>query len=52
MVLAGQGERVPDLSKLLTHNFKGLESVPNAFATAGRSVDNDQKLVVKVVVEC
>ena len=52
MALSGQGKRVPDLSKLLTHSFKGLESVPDAFATAGKSVDDDQKLVVKVVVEC
>lgn len=51
MASVGQEDRVLDLRKLITHTFEGLESVPNAFATAGKSVDDDQNLVIKVVVQ-
>lgn len=51
MARAGHGDGVPDLRKLITHSFEGLRSVPDAFATAGRTVDDDQKLVIKVVVQ-
>lgn len=41
----------PDLSKLVTHRYKGLESCVDAFGMAGRTKDDDGKLVLKVVIE-
>ncbi|THZ48220.1 sorbitol dehydrogenase-like protein [Aureobasidium pullulans] len=41
----------PDLSKLVTHKYKGLESCVDAFGMAGRTKDDDGKLVLKVVIE-
>jgi L-iditol 2-dehydrogenase len=45
------GSRVPDVSKLITHTFCGLESVQDAFATAGQTKDSRGDLVIKVVVQ-
>ncbi|KAH8887608.1 sorbitol dehydrogenase [Thozetella sp. PMI_491] len=42
---------LPDVSKLATHHFKGLDKVPEAFAMAGKPVDDDGNLVLKVVIE-
>ena len=50
MQAAGKGE-VPDVRKLLTHAFKGLEQSLDAFDMASRTADGDGKLVIKVVVE-
>lgn len=41
---------MPDLRSLVTHSFKGLSSVPEAFSMAGRTSDDTGALVVKVVV--
>ncbi|CAD0027640.1 unnamed protein product [Aureobasidium pullulans] len=41
----------PDLSKLVTHKYKGLESCVDAFGMAGRTKDDEGKLVLKVVIE-
>lgn len=53
-VLAGEipssGQLVPDISKLITHRFTGLDSVPDAFNMAGKGVDADGNLVLKVVI--
>jgi L-iditol 2-dehydrogenase len=51
MANAGQQGRVLDLGKLITHTFEGLNSVPDAFALAGKSVDDEQNLVIKVVIQ-
>lgn len=51
MVLAGRKEGDPDLDKLVTHRFKGLDVVEDAFEMAARTVDAEGKLVIKVVVE-
>lgn len=45
-----EGTNVPDLQKLLTHRFHGLETAPKAFVTAARTTDDDGKVVIKVVV--
>lgn len=45
------GPDYPDFSKLVTHRYKGLDSIPEAFAMAGRTKDDEGKLVLKVVVE-
>ena len=41
----------PDFSKLVTHRFKGFEQAEKAFQMAGRTKDDDGKLVIKVVIE-
>lgn len=43
--------KLPDVSKLATHTFKGLDSVTDAFAVAGKAVDNDGNVVLKVLIE-
>ncbi|OAA65642.1 Alcohol dehydrogenase superfamily, zinc-type [Niveomyces insectorum RCEF 264] len=42
---------VPDIGKLVTQRFKGLDEVPNAFATASKVKDDQGNLVIKVMVE-
>lgn len=42
---------LPDVSKLATHHFSGFDRVSEAFAAAGRPVDNEGKLVIKVLIE-
>lgn len=51
MQKAGSGEAVPNLKHLLTHSFRGLEKVPEAFSLAARTSDENDKIVIKVVVE-
>jgi L-iditol 2-dehydrogenase len=41
---------LPDLSKLITQRFKGFDSIPSAFAMAGRVKDDGGNLVLKVLV--
>ncbi|KAI9659283.1 MAG: hypothetical protein M1821_001541 [Bathelium mastoideum] len=42
---------LPDLDGMITHRFRGLDAVPKAFELAGRTVDHDGNLVLKVIVE-
>jgi L-iditol 2-dehydrogenase len=42
---------LPDLSKLITHRYKGFGGVSDAFAMAGRVKDDEGSLVLKVVVD-
>ena len=53
-VLSGEkkehGRSLPDLSKLITHRFSGLDTVTEAFDLAGKGIDKDGKLVLKVVI--
>ena len=44
-------QKIPEISKLITHRYVGLEKVQKAFELAGRTVDEKGKLVLKVVVE-
>ena len=41
---------LPDIRKLLTHQFSGLDKAPDAFATAARTQDESGRLIIKVVV--
>ena len=41
----------PDLSKLVTHRYRGLENAADAFNMAAKTKDDDGKLVLKVVIE-
>lgn len=42
--------KIPALDKLITHKVHGLDKVSEAFALAGRPVDDNGNLVVKVAV--
>ncbi|XDG08097.1 hypothetical protein ABKA04_007712 [Annulohypoxylon sp. FPYF3050] len=46
-----QGTTLPDIRKLITHRYKGLESAIEAFGMASRTRDDGGGLVVKVVIE-
>ncbi|KAF4544696.1 putative sorbitol dehydrogenase protein [Lasiodiplodia theobromae] len=43
---------LPNLDMMITHRFRGLDSAKQAFELAGRTVDDDGKLVLKVLIEC
>ncbi|KAF2233490.1 GroES-like protein [Viridothelium virens] len=42
---------LPCLDNMVTHRFQGLDAVPKAFEVAGRTVDHEGSLVLKVVIE-
>lgn len=42
---------LPSLDNMVTHRFKGLAAAKEAFELAGKTVDKDGKLVLKVLVE-
>ncbi|KAI8956278.1 sorbitol dehydrogenase [Xylaria longipes] len=42
---------LPSLDNMVTHRFKGLAAAKDAFELAGRTVDDDGNLVLKVVIE-
>ncbi|KAK2594018.1 hypothetical protein QQS21_008280 [Conoideocrella luteorostrata] len=48
----GAEQKLPDIRKLITHRFEGLDSVPDAFALAGASGDSKGGVVIKTVVNC
>ena len=50
-LVSGHNPLLPDLEKLITHRFRGLNEVESAFMMAARTSDADGKLVLKVVVE-
>ncbi|KAK5139292.1 hypothetical protein LTR04_003714 [Oleoguttula sp. CCFEE 6159] len=50
-VVSRKGPDTPDFSKLVTHRFKGLEDADRAFEMAGKTKDENGKLVLKVVIE-
>lgn len=41
---------LPQVSKMITHAFNGLETVPEALRTAGKTEDAEGRLVIKAVV--
>lgn len=50
-LVASGNSLLPDLEKLVTHRFHGLDSVQRAFEMAGKTSDENGDLVLKVVVE-
>lgn len=50
-VVSRQDGTGPDFEKLVTHRFKGLENAEKAFQMAGRTKDDEGKLVLKVVLD-
>lgn len=50
--LLGSGNPLlPDLTKLVTHRFSGLDNIPKAFDMAARVKDDDGKLILKAMVD-
>jgi L-iditol 2-dehydrogenase len=45
------GPDYPEFAKLVTHRYRGLENVEEAFEMAGKTVDPQGQLVIKVMVE-
>jgi L-iditol 2-dehydrogenase len=45
------GNVLPDMSRMITHRFKGLDLVQDALEMARKTRDADGKLVVKTVVD-
>lgn len=50
-MLADAPAGLPDLRALITHRFRGIEGVGEAFEMAARVEDGEGRLVIKVVVE-
>ncbi|KAI1358204.1 alcohol dehydrogenase GroES-like domain-containing protein [Xylaria arbuscula] len=50
-LLSEKNERLPDISKLVTQRFQGLENIPAAFEMAGKVKDDKGNLVLKVMVD-
>ncbi|KAA6414088.1 MAG: sorbitol dehydrogenase [Lasallia pustulata] len=50
-LVASGNAMLPDLEKLVTHRFCGLDGVQQAFEMAGKTSDKHGNLVLKVVVE-
>jgi L-iditol 2-dehydrogenase len=43
--------RMPDLTKLITQRFRGLDQIADAFGMAGKISDDKGNLVIKVFLE-
>ncbi|KAH7018250.1 sorbitol dehydrogenase [Microdochium trichocladiopsis] len=43
--------RIPDITKLITQRYKGLENIPKAFDMASKVKDEQGNLVIKVFVD-
>jgi len=50
-LLASGNPLLPDLAKLVTHRFSGLDNIPKAFDMAARVKDDDGNLVLKAMVD-
>ena len=50
-LLASKNPLLPDLSKLLTHRYSGMENIPRAFDMAAKVKDEAGNLVLKVMVD-
>lgn len=50
-LVASGNPLLPDLGKLVSHRFSGLDAIQRAFELAGKTKHEDDHLVLKVVVE-
>lgn len=50
-IVSSANANMPDLGKLITHRYRGLGEALQAFEMARRTVDNEGRLVLKVVIE-
>ncbi|KAI0390875.1 GroES-like protein [Xylariaceae sp. FL0594] len=51
MIANRETNGIPDISKIITHTYKEVENVEEAFKMGGRAVDDEGKLVLKVMIE-
>lgn len=49
-LVASKHPLLPDLERLVTHHFHGLERAPAAFKMAANASDEQGKLILKVVI--
>ncbi|KAK8109578.1 hypothetical protein PG999_007715 [Apiospora kogelbergensis] len=49
-MLSAKNSSLPDVEKLVTQRFEGLDKIPEAFEMAGKVKDGNGNLVLKVVV--
>lgn len=47
----GGGGKIPDITKLITQRYKGLDNIPKAFDMASKVKDEQGNLVIKVLVD-
>ncbi|KAK3943917.1 chaperonin 10-like protein [Diplogelasinospora grovesii] len=50
-LLARRDSLLPDLTKLITQRYSGMDNIPKAFDMAARVKDDDGNLVLKVMVD-
>ncbi len=50
-LLESKDASLPDIGKLITQRFRGLDSIQAAFDTAAKMKDDDGNLVLKVMVD-
>jgi L-iditol 2-dehydrogenase len=50
-LLASGNPLLPDLTKLVTHRFSGLDNIPKAFDMAARVKDDEGNIVLKAMVD-
>lgn len=50
-LLASQDPLLPDLTRLITQRFSGMENIPRAFDMAAKVKDDEGNLVLKVMVD-
>lgn len=50
-IIARKDADTPDFEKLITHRYRGLEGAQKAFEMAGKALDDEGRLVLKVVIE-
>lgn len=50
-IITRKGGDLPDFSKIVTHRYSGLKSVPDAFEMANKTKDENGDLVIKVMVD-
>lgn len=50
-LLASKDPLLPDLGKLITQRYSGMDNIPQAFDMAGRIKDDQGNLVLKVMVD-
>lgn len=49
-LLASGDPLLPPVQELVTHRYDGLDNIPKAFDMAGKVKDDEDKLVLKVMV--
>jgi L-iditol 2-dehydrogenase len=50
-MLSDPNSGLPDLTKLITHRYSGMDKITDAFARAAQVKDEEGKLVLKVFVD-